>query len=188
MLIIHGEEVVQTKLRRTTQTASDCVKSTGISSCCCYTIVLNAMQYFSLQTRLRQLGGHRHARLLIRQVTLPPVDCEPHLHLLCAKWLILEMTQMISESILKHGDFMIDNRCCTKCISNKCRRGREKMSGVLSGGKKTTTKKQTKIDRLKCVVIILSSLTVTFPPDKALAFKIFIRVLTKEMTRKFLLH
>lgn len=77
MLIIHGEEVVQTKLRRTTQTASDCVKSTGISSCCCYTIVLNAMQYFSLQTRLRQLGDtDTLACLLIWQVTLPPVDSD----------------------------------------------------------------------------------------------------------------
>lgn len=56
----------------------------------------------------------------------------------------------------------------------------KEMSGVLSGAQKS-------ID-LKHVVIILTSLTVTFPPDKAIAFKIFIKVLTKEMTYKFPLH
>lgn len=56
----------------------------------------------------------------------------------------------------------------------------KEMSGVLSGAKKS-------ID-LQRMVIILTSLTVTFPPDKAIAFKIFIKVLTKEMTYKFLLH
>lgn len=85
---------------------------------------------------------------------------------------------------LKHWDFMIDNRCCTKCISNKCRqRGAGQRENV-----RRVVRWKKKIDRLKYMVIILSSLTVTFPPDKALAFKIFIRVLTKEMARKFLLH
>lgn len=139
MLIIHGEEVVQTKLRCTIQTARDCVKSTGISSCCCYTIVLNAMQYFSLQTRLRQLGDTDKLAVDSAGHTAP---CWPWSAPagFCGKMPNSWNDTDDFRKHLKHGDFMIDNRCCTKCISNKCRQrggqGSEKMSAVLSSGRK----------------------------------------------------
>lgn len=57
----------------------------------------NAVFFSSNKTA--PIGGTQTSWLLIRQVTLPPVDRDPHLQAFVEKCLIHEMTQMISESI-----------------------------------------------------------------------------------------
>lgn len=80
----------------------------------------NAVFFSSNETA--PIGGHRH-RLLACWFGRShcPLLTVIRTCRLWAKYLIHEMAQLISESILKHGDFVIDNKCCRKCISNKCR-------------------------------------------------------------------
>lgn len=163
----------------------DCVKSTGIFILLLLHNCPKCNAVFFSSNKTAPIGGHRHryAGCWFGRSHCPLLTVI-RICRVCAKWLIHEMTQMISESTssnLKHRDFMIDNRRCAKCISNKCRRAARKCQACCSV-------EENKLIVSTYMVIILSSLTVTFPPDKALAFKIFIRVLTKEMTRKFLLH
>lgn len=101
----------------------DCVKSTGIFILLLLHNCPKCNAVFFSSNKTAPIGGHRHAGCWFGRSHCPLLTVI-RICRVCAKWIIHEMTQMISESNssnLKHRDFMIDNRRCTKCISNKCR-------------------------------------------------------------------